>query len=280
MSLVRLDLHVHTTASDGQYTPSQLVALARKRGLDVLGITDHDTTDGIPEARRAAGNSPTIIPGIELSAEDESGDVHILGYFLDIDNRAFQDQLAHFRADRYQRGEKIVARLHDLGMPIEWERVTAIAEGGAIGRPHIARALVDAGYVESLGEAFDRFLYNGGPAYVSRKRLSPEEAITLIHSAGGAAVLAHPGLVKDYLSLLAARLIPAGLDGIEVVHPKNDPTTRLNLRGIAAQNGLIMTGGSDFHRPNEDGSLALGAETPPDGCLTALRERARRYQTR
>lgn len=278
MSGWRVDLHMHTTASDGQYAPPELVGLARQRGLNIIAITDHDTTAGLEEALQAAHGAPLIIPGIELSAESEVGDVHMLGYFLDTTHTAFQDRLTRFRQDRQQRAERITQRLTDLGMPVEWQRIVAIANGGAIGRPHIARALLEAGYVNSISEAFDRYLYNGGPAYVARQRLSPEEAVALVHSAGGAAVMAHPGLVRNYGKLLVERLIPAGLDGVEVVHPKNDPDTRLNLRGLAAQHNLIMTGGSDFHRPEDDGSLVLGSQTPPEGCVFTLRERAKRYR--
>lgn len=280
---MRVDLHTHTTASDGQLTPTELVALAVKRGLSIIAITDHDTTDGIAEAQRSPViYAPVVLPGIELSAEDStsdqrSRDVHMLGYLIDVHDDPFQQRLQQFREDRFQRGEKIVHRLADLGMPVSWERVVAIAEGGAIGRPHIARALVEAGYVESIGEAFQRFIYNGGPAYVARRRMTPEEAITLIHSAGGVAVMAHPGLVLDYEAMIRERLVPAGLDGVEVVHPRNPEDVRLTLRGLVQRFGLIMTGGSDFHRPEDDGSILLGTLNPPAGCVAALRERATRY---
>jgi predicted metal-dependent phosphoesterase TrpH len=278
---MRVDLHMHTTASDGQYAPAELVSLAARRGLDVIAITDHDTTDGVAEAQRAAATGlPLVIPGIELSAEDmvddRLSDVHILGYYIDTQNPDFQRQLQQFRTDRFTRGERIVQRLSELGMPLRWARVLEIAESGAIGRPHIAKAMVEAGYVNSVSEAFERFIYNGGPAYVARKRMSPEEAIALIHSAGGVAVMAHPGLVRNYESLLRERLIPAGLDGVEVVHPKNPEVVRLNLRGLAQHYNLIMTGGSDFHAPEEDGSLLLGTLTPPEGCVAALKARARK----
>jgi predicted metal-dependent phosphoesterase TrpH len=277
---VRIDLHVHTTASDGQYTPSEIIHFARKRGLNVIAITDHDTTDGFEPAQQAAqsaGGSPVVIPGIELSAEDSVGDVHMLGYFFDIRNADFQNALDAFRERRYHRGKLIVERLATLGMPVDWARVVEIANGGAIGRPHVARALVEAGHVESIGQAFERYIYNGGPAYVARKRLSPEEAVELIHTAGGVAVMAHPGLVEGYDALIVERLVPAGLDGVEVVHPRNPETVRLNLRGLAARFDLVMTGGSDFHRPEEDGSMLLGTLNPPEGCVAALRERAKRY---
>jgi predicted metal-dependent phosphoesterase TrpH len=272
--MLRVDLHLHTTASDGQLTPTELVQLARQQGLNVIAITDHDTTNGIEEAQQAAQGSPVVIPGIELSAEDDGRDVHTLGYFLNINNEAFQQQLARFRDDRLHRGQRIVEKLAQLQMPVDWQKVLAFADGGAVGRPHIARAMVEAGYVATVREAFDRYLYNGGPAYVARRRLSPEEAIELIHSAGGVAVLAHPGLVTDYEAIVE-RLVPAGLDGVEVVHPDNPEAVQSRLRELAQQYRLIITGGSDFHDLTwieETGEAMIGSVTPPEGCVDALHQ--------
>lgn len=273
---MRADLHLHTNASDGQYRPAELVELARK--FDIIAITDHDTTDGVEEAQQTAARygAPIVIPGIELSAEDADGDVHMLGYYVDIHDGRFQEALARFRANRYQRGQRMVEKLAALNMPLDWNRVVEIADGGAIGRPHVARALLQAGYVESVKDAFDRFIGNDRPAYVARTRLTPEEAIALIHSAGGAAVLAHPGLLHDYRSMLR-RLIPAGLDGVEVNHPSNDEAVRLDLRGMATANKLIMTGGSDFHGPKVKPDTTLGMVSPPDGAVEALKRAAARY---
>lgn len=273
---MRVDLHLHTSASDGQYSPGELVKQARSHGLSVIAVTDHDTTAGITEAQEASAQfgALLVIPGIELSAEDAGGDVHVLGYYIDPQNAAFQQRIAYFRDERYTRGERIVERLAALGLPLDWQRVLAIAEGGAIGRPHIARAMVEAGYVDSVRDAFDRYLYNGGPAYVARPRLTPEEAIALIHSASGVAVLAHPGSLPDY-SAMIERLVPAGLDGVEVIHPSNPENVRLNLRALAQRYGLIMTGGTDFHGPDIKEGLLLGSVNPPEGCVAALQARAR-----
>ena len=274
---MRVDLHLHTTASDGQLSPTGLVQLALEQGLDVIAITDHDTTNGIEEAQQAAQRSPVVIPGIELSADNNGVDVHTLGYFLDIHAPVFQERLARFRTDRLQRGRRIVEKLDALGLPLDWARVVAIAHDGSVGRAHIARAIVEAGYVQTVKEAFDRYLHTGGPAYVARQRMSPEEAIELIHSAGGVAVLAHPGLVSHYESLLVDRLVPAGLDGIEVVHPDNPPPVEQRARELAKQYGLIMTGGSDFHDMawvEATGKAMIGSVTPPEGCAEALRARA------
>jgi len=276
---MRADLHLHTNASDGQYRPAELVELARK--FDVIAITDHDTTEGVAPAQQAAlaQGAPAVIPGIELSAEDEDGDVHMLGYYVDIHNTEFQTTLTRFRDNRYRRAQLMLEKLAAMNMPLQWDRVEAIANGGAIGRPHIARAMLEAGYVESVKDAFNRFISNDGPAYVARTRLSPEESVALIHSAGGVAVLAHPGLLKDYRAMLL-RLIAVGLDGVEVNHPSNSEAVRLDLRGIATSTSLIMTGGSDFHGPNVKPDIQIGMVSPPDGAVDALKLAAGRYAER
>ncbi len=268
--MLRADLHLHTTASDGQLRPEELIELARKHHLNTIAITDHDTTDGLFEAQQSAKGSPVVVTGIELSAEENEVDVHMLGYYVQPDDKDFQAALIRFRNDRLSRGQGMVEKLAALGKPIRWERVLELADGGSVGRPHVARALVEAGHVESVNAAFDLYLHHGGPAYVSRKRMSPEEAVALIHAAGGVAVMAHPGLVPDYLAILE-RLIPAGLDGIEYNHPRNPATVKENVRGLAIKHGLILTGGSDFHRPNDP----IGAYTAPVEALAALRERRR-----
>lgn len=269
---MRVELHAHTNASDGQHTPAELVAMARALGLDLLAITDHDTMAGIAPARLAAAGMLTILPGIELSAEDAGGDVHMLGYGLDPGDSALQTALAGFRARRDLRAREMVERLEALGVPVAWKRVDELAAGGSIGRPHIARAMVEAGTVESVREAFDRYLHNGGPAYVARQRITPEAAMGLIQRAGGAAVLAHPGVLDDWRGMIE-RLVPAGLDGIEVAHPINNADLRLELRGLAARYGLIMTGGSDFHG-RAVSEAALGSVTPPAGAVEAIYARA------
>jgi 3',5'-nucleoside bisphosphate phosphatase len=271
--LLRVDLHLHTTASDGLLKPSEIILLAQKHRFNAIAITDHDTTDGITEAQRIAAGSPFVIPGIELSAAEGSLDVHVLGYYVQIADIAFQSKLAQFQQDRLSRGYDMVERLAALGKPVAWEQVMAIANGGAIGRPHVARALLEAGHVSSVAEAFQHYLYTGGPAYVSRQRLAPEAAIELIHEAGGVAVLAHPALVADYGTLIE-RLVPAGLDGVEVLHPKNTEIVRDNLRGLAVRHNLIMTGGSDFHRPGD----SFGDYQPPPETLRQLRQRAAAIQ--
>lgn len=287
---LRTDLHMHTTASDGQFSPTDIVAMARERHLTVIAITDHDTTDGIAEAQAASRISeshlhdPMIVPGIELSAEDSGGDVHMLGYWLNIEDAELQTTLARFRQDRADRAKRIVENLERLGMPIRYERVLEIAavsgkRGGAIGRPHIARAMIEAGYADSITDAFNRWLSPGMPAYVARERLSPEGAIALIHRSGGAAVMAHPAKVPEYRAMVI-RLVEAGLDGVEVVHPANDANTRLELRGLAAIYGLITTGGSDFHGRGENGEISLGQYNPPPDTWRALQAAAENHRAR
>lgn len=271
--MLRLDLHLHTTASDGLLKPSEVVQLAHKHHLNAIAITDHDTTAGVAEAQQVAAGSPLVIPGIELSAAEGSTDVHVLGYYVQHEGAAFQAELAQFQADRLSRGYDMVEKLIALGKPIEWERVLTMAAGGAVGRPHVARALLEVGHVASVAEAFQLYLHTGGPAYVSRQRLSPEDAIRLIHRAGGVAVLAHPALLPDYAALIE-RLVPSGLDGVEIMHPKNNTTVRANLRGLALRHNLIITGGSDFHRPED----SFGGYRPPQDVLHRLRERAQHIQ--
>ena len=265
---------MHTTASDGVLTPSALVQLVRARKIDIIAITDHDTTGAFIEAQAAAGEMPIIIPAIELSAEYYGADVDILGYYIDPANTIFQNRLEQSRRNRITRAQAMVEKLADLGVPVRFERVLELANGGSVCRPHIARALVEAGHVEGLRDAFDRYLGNGAPAYLPGDKLSPQAAIDLIHTAGGAAVLAHPALVPDYAALIEM-LIPLGLDGVEVAHPKNPNPVRANLRGLAKKHDLIMTGGSDFHRPEAD---SLGSVTPPAGCVAQLRARAEVYR--
>jgi predicted metal-dependent phosphoesterase TrpH len=274
-STLRVDLHLHTTASDGRLSPTALVQLARARKIDIMAITDHDTTGGIAEALAAANGSPLLIPGIELSTAYDAEDADLLGYFINPADADLQTRLAALREGRVERARGMIERLADLGAPVDMQRVLAFAAGGTVGRPHIARALIEAGHVEGIGEAFERYLANGAPAYLSGDKLSPPEAIDLIHSAGGVAVLAHPALVDGYAALVE-RLVPAGLDGVEVAHPQNPNPVRANLRALARKYDLVMTGGSDFHRPEAD---SLGSVTPPPGCVPALRERMERYQS-
>lgn len=279
----RVDLHAHTTASDGALPPAELVALARQVGLAVLGVTDHDTTDGLPAALAAAGGGLEVIPGVELSTDAPVGEVHILGYFIDYRDAGFQARLAQLRDERVGRAQAMVARLAALGMPLAWERVQALASG-AVGRPHIAQALVEAGYVADVPEAFDRYLGRGRPAYVEREKLTPTDAVRMIRATGGVAVLAHPyildtaGRIKVRLDLpaLLPELCDAGLQGLEVYYTNYTRAVTAELRLVAERWGLVATGGSDFHGGGTVPEAQLGAVAVPYAAVERLRALAGR----
>ena len=265
----RADLHVHTTASDGQCTPEEVVEMARALGLRAIAITDHETTLGNSPARRAArGTGLFVIPGVEISTESALGEVHILGYFVQPQGNGLEHKLRAMRQARLARARKMVDRLARLGMPIAWERVREIAAGESVGRPHVARAMLERGYVSSIDEAFDLYIGSGGPAYVPRRHVSPAEAIAMIMEARGVAVLAHPLRVAGIVPELAK----LGLQGLETSYPGYSPDEVAYLSAIARQHGLVETGGSDFHGP-EVISVELGAATAPFEAVTALMDR-------
>ncbi len=271
-------MHAHTTASDGELTPAELVRLAFERGLSVLALTDHDTTAGIDAAMGAArGTRLEIIPGVELSADVPEGEVHVLGYCVDWHDAYFQAMLDQFREGRYGRAEKMTQKLAALGAAISFERVKEIAGDASIGRPHVARALLEAGYVASVSEAFEKYIDRNGPAYVERFRLKPEDAVALILRTGGVPVLAHPRDVTDWIEPLAK----AGLLGVEVYYAAYDEPTRANLLRLTKQFGLIATGGSDFHGLNKMAHLsALGEVNVPPEVVGKLKEKAAEIQKR
>jgi predicted metal-dependent phosphoesterase TrpH len=263
-----IDLHCHTTASDGLLTPSDLVARAKTSGVDVIAVTDHDTTDGVAPARNAA-NGVRVIAGIELSTRWNDRNVHMLGYFLDPDAPPLREAIATLRTDRETRAERIVARLVELGYAISMDDVREHAGGASlIVRPHIARALVAKGYVPSVRDAFTPDLIaDGGRADVAKTAISPVRAIEVIRRSGGAAVIAHAAVghhegeaVRIPYELLD-ELAAAGLAGIEVEHPDHPPLVRDELANVAARLGLIATGGSDFH--GESGHVLAVCRTTP-----------------
>jgi len=262
------DLHTHSLISDGRLSPGDLVDLAYRNGVRILSLTDHDIVDGLPEAFAAAEKYPdmTFIPGIEMSTDVPGNEVHITGHFIDWQDESFRLKLAELQESRLGRAEKMVERLKELGKPIEWERVQAFAEG-AVGRPHIALALVEAGHVASVNEAFDLYLSRTGPAYVERERLEPEEVVALIRGVGGLATLCHPRelLAGGGLPELLARLKKAGLTGIEVYYQDYSGSEMATFRELADRFGLLPLGGSDFHglgNPNqrEPGDIPLPIE--------------------
>lgn len=267
----RVDLHIHTACSDGVLSPRDVVQRASSRGLQTIAITDHDTVAGVPEALEAASEvGLECIPGVEMSCEMAKGEAHILGFFVSTDaDTSLSVMLARFRASRLERARKILDKLARLRVPLDWEDVRRIAGGESVGRPHIARAMVEKGYVPTVSEAFERYLRREGPAYVPRFRVAPEEAIRLIHEAGGLAVLAHPWDVADIVAWLAGE----GLDGIEAYYPFYTPAMSAQLEAIAERLGLIVTGGSDFHGPGVSADVEMGSVDVPEGVVEALHER-------
>lgn len=242
------DLHVHTTASDGVETPEQVIVKAAQMGLAGLAITDHDTVDGLKPALQfiqANGINIDFIPGIELNTDFGADEVHILGYFIDHHDKQLINSLMDIRIQRYQRAEKMVAKLQAIGLGISFEQVQKLAQGDIIGRPHIARALQQAGYVLSEEEAFQKYIDRGKPGYVPRYKFSPDQAIALIKQAGGISILAHPGLIKEFGKI--NKLIAMGVEGLEVYYPEHHPDQVIEFARLAEQHHLLMSGGSDFH---------------------------------
>jgi len=269
----RVDLHIHTACSDGVLSPKDAVERASSLGLQIIAITDHDTLAGIPSALDTAREvGLECIPGVEISCEMAKGEAHILGYFVATDeDTALSVMLARFRAARLERAQEILRKLARLGVTVDWQEVQHIAGGESVGRPHVARALVERGHVRTVGEAFERYLRRDGPAYVPRFRVAPKEAIRLIHDAGGVAVLAHPWDVADIVEWLAGE----GLDGLEAYYPFYAAAMTAQLVAIAERLGLIVTGGSDFHGPGVSADVEMGSVDVPECIVEALHERRR-----
>lgn len=276
----QVDLHTHTTASDGQLTPAQLVNRAARLALKVIAITDHDTTAGVAEGV-AAGSAlgVEVIPGVEINTDVPQAEVHVLGYFVDPQHVELNLQLARIREGRVGRARKMAAALSAMGAPVRFERILEIAGEGAVGRPHVAQALIEAGHVRGYQDAFDRYIGRNSPAYVEREKFTPAEACALIRRAGGIAVLAHPATYDRFGAITMVveperalpELIAAGLGGIEVYYPRHDAITIQYLLGIAQRYGLAITGGTDFHgiRPNDPD---LGGIYVPMKAVRRLRE--------
>ena len=271
----RIDLHVHSTASDGVYTPSEVVRLATDLGLSAIALTDHDTTAGVLEAQQAAGGSLEVVPGVEISSEGDWGDLHFLGYYLDPAHARLHELLEAVRDARVGRARGMVQQLGRMGMHLDWERVRALAGGESIGRPHVARALLERGYVRTFQEAFDRFIGNDGPAYVPRLKLSPQETIQAILDAGGVPVIAHPGYSGPAATAHVPEFVEYGLRGIEVFYPNHSPEDVERLQALCRQYHLIATGGTDFHGPGYDEGASLGSIPIPPTTLEQLRAAAR-----
>jgi predicted metal-dependent phosphoesterase TrpH len=269
-----IDLHSHTTASDGEHSPQELLARARAAGVSTLAVTDHDTVKALQRAREAAdAEGIRLVPGIEVSSDAEGREIHILGHFVDPTEpglAGFSDRLGGERAERMGR---MVAQMNRLGFQVTPEEVERIAAGAHLGRPHLALALVERGYVTSTREAFDRFLGDGKPGYVDRFRVSAEDAIAMLHRAGGTATLAHPGSSK-VLPHVLERLAKAGLDGLEIFHPDHVPSQREAFLRQAEALGLVPTAGSDYHGPRVSPDRRLGMVSLDPSHFARLEARA------
>jgi predicted metal-dependent phosphoesterase TrpH len=274
-----IDLHVHTSRSDGTFTPTEAVKLAAERGLDGIAVTDHDTTEGLSEATDAAREAGIeLLSGVEFSAEYQRTSIHVLGYFMDLDDAAFQEELTRLRDDRFRRGEMIVEKLQELGYDISFERVREIAGGGNIVRPHIAQAMVEAGIVPTEKDAFtEEFIADGGRAGVNKHALDPLDAVDLIVGAHGVCVLAHPGMWGDQTSVpdeLIEAMASRGMGGLETDHTDHTPEQRERYRAIAERLGVVPTGGSDCHGTRYD-PIRMGSFTTDPDRVEELRSRAR-----
>ncbi|MGZ5473808.1 MAG: PHP domain-containing protein [Thermoanaerobaculia bacterium] len=266
------DLHTHTYHSDGTRSPKEVVDVAQAHGLDILAISDHDNLAAYFEIRKYADErGVTLIPAMELSCEVDGVDVHILAYAFDALDERIEERLRSFRETRHRRGYAIVERLRGLGLNIRAERVDELAAGGAMGRPHVARALVEAGYVASVSEAFDKYLGTGKPGYIGKQRFAIAEAVALIRDTGGITSIAHPTLYPDH-TLLVPRLLDAGIDAVEVLHPQVDDGNRERYTNMARFRGKFTTGGSDDHGTVKT-SETLGTIRVPESMIGPILER-------
>jgi len=253
-----VDLHLHTTASDGVLTPSQIVNYAKSKGLLAIAITDHDTIEGLEEGLLEGERiGLEVIPGIEISAEHSPGSMHLLGFFLDIHHPTLKERLGYLQRARAERNPRMAEKLNKLGIDITFDEVLKASGGGQVGRPHFAQVLMEKGYVRSFQEAFERFLKKGASAYVEKMRFSAEESIHFINEANGVAVLAHPNTlqVNGYSELenLILRLVKTGLRGIEAYYPEHSALQVAQYKTLAERHGLLVTGGTDYHGIEKNG---------------------------
>jgi predicted metal-dependent phosphoesterase TrpH len=275
-----IDLHIHTTASDGSYKPHEIVEIANDVGLSAIAITDHDTTSGNAEAMTAGVElGIEVVPGIELSVNHTERSFHMLGYFIDPDDVPLNDRLKEVRRFREERNPRIIAKLNELGMKITIEEAMSKASGDTLGRPHIAAVLLEKGYVKNTQEAFRKYLAKGAAAYVERDRITSVEAIGLVKGAGGVSVLAHPGtynLSNKELDGVVSGLADAGLQGIEVIYPEHTREMEKRYYEVAERHGLVVTGGTDFHgevKPDIKLGTGFGPTRVPYEVLVKLKDR-------
>jgi 3',5'-nucleoside bisphosphate phosphatase len=268
----KVDLHTHTYYSDGALSPEELIIRAAELGIDTISITDHDTIDALPEAIEYAREyNITVIPGVELSATLGNKDVHILGYLFDPANQPLKETLKLLKRERMHRAERIVQKLNRMDLPLSFEMVLEQAGTSAIGRPHIAAALLDEGLTTHYSEAFENLIGNSGPAYEPKYHISPENAVEIIANAGGLAFVAHPGGYIDEDELLA--LIRAGIDGIEVIHPGHTEEKVRFYKSVASSYFLLESGGSDFHGGKREDYANFGSYYMNSNTVEAMKRR-------
>ena len=268
---MKFDLHLHTTASDGRLTPSQMVALAVERGLEVISITDHDSVGGVDEALAAAasGGRITVVPGVEINTDLSTGELHVLGYFIDYKDGDLVAALAKIRESRVGRAQKMLAKLQELGMPLEWQRVMDLARGESICRPHIAQAMLEKGYISDEREAFERYIGRDCPAYIGREKVGPADAVRIVKKAGGIPVLAHPADIVDVDNLIVDLKV-AGLVGIEAYYGQYNGKAVRRILGLAKRHGLLTTGGSDYHHFCDGRDVLPGSTDIPVSAIERL----------
>ncbi len=275
-----VDLHIHTSASDGVMTPSEIVRYAKSKGLQAIAITDHDTIDGVSEGLEEGKKiGLEVIPAIEVSVEYHHGSMHLLGYFIDIHHPLLNEKLKELQKARAERNPKMIEKLNQLGIPITYEEVLKVSGGGQVGRPHFAQVLLEKHYVGTFQEAFERYLKKGAPAYVDKFRFTPKEAIKFITEANGVAVLGHPNTLglngPNDLERLLINLIQEGLRGIEVYYPEHSSAETAQYKSLAERYGLVITGGTDYHGIDKNGvdlGIGKGEMRLPYSMVEALKE--------
>jgi predicted metal-dependent phosphoesterase TrpH len=257
---LKCDLHLHTTASDGRLKPTEIIRLANEKQVQIAAITDHDTVAGIEEALTEADriHAIKVIPGVEINTDLPTGELHVLGYFIDFTNRELISSLEKIQESRVGRARKMVEKLAQLGVPISWQRILELAHGESICRPHIAQALLEKGYITMESEAFDKYIGRNGPAYIEREKIRPEEAVKIIQKAGGVPVLAHPADILGVEQLII-QLKLAGLKGLEAYYSRYDSATINRLVSLARKYDLLTTGGTDYHHFQDSREAMLGS---------------------
>ena len=267
----KTDLHTHTNYSDGFFSPAELIKKAAEKEIEIISITDHDSVNGLREAKKVASEmNVMLIPGVEISSDIRDTEVHILGYFFDPENKELEHYLNFFREERVKRANRIVEKLNILGLPILMEDVLKQASNSAIGRPHIAQALLARNLVNSYYESFHKYLGNHAPAYERKVHLSPQSAFKIISDAGGLSFIAHPGNMPE---ILIKELIDAGVDGIEVIHPSHSPDKVRFYKGIVNEYFLLESGGSDFHGGKRDDEANFGKYFTTPKYVDAMQSR-------